>query len=89
MTTPVGKVLHNCRVQLTREQAKEIKALWNGKGCSNGMVLMQPVINLGPFDLTNCFLNTFVLDSDCRAQIIAVIESASANRKSQIRKAAR
>lgn len=71
-----GSIIHTFRTELTRQQAKELKAIWSEHGKNGGMILMQPVLNLGVFDLKNCFLQAAVLDDECRKKIFAVIESA-------------
>lgn len=71
-----GSVLHHFRLELTKKQARELKAIWRKHGQSHGMILMQPVLDAGPFDLQNCFALSFVLDDTARAKIFETVNSA-------------
>lgn len=71
-----GSITHIFRTELTRSQAKELKAIWSEHGKNGGMIIMQPVLNWSVFDLKNCFAQGIVLDEECRKKIFEVIESA-------------
>lgn len=69
-----GPILHQFRLPLTKKQAAELKAIWRKHGQNAGMILMQPVLNAGPFDLENCFANSFVLDASAGAKVFAAVD---------------
>lgn len=72
-----GVILHGFQMELTSAQARKIKALWKQHGRHGAMIIMQPVINWGPFDLKNCVLNSVVVDIECAKKIKGAIESAN------------
>lgn len=71
-----GPILHQFRLALTKKQAAELKSIWREYGQNDGMILMQPVLHAGPFDLQNCFAMSFVLNSSARAKVFAAVDAA-------------
>ena len=68
-------------MKLTREQGKELQKIWTEHGQDGAMIIMQPILNWGPFDVTNKVLNAAVLDKRCAKAIHAVIDMAKQQNK--------
>ena len=69
-------IRHGFNMKLTREQGKELQKIWTEHGQDGAMIIMQPILNWGPFDVTNKVLNAAVLDKRCAKAIHAVIDMA-------------
>lgn len=75
------KVKHGFHIMLTRKQQKELEKTWNDHGENGGMVIMQPVLNWGPFRVKNAFANCAVISKECADEIQVIIAKAQSPNK--------
>ena len=61
---------------LTRKQVKELQKVWDEHSENGGMIIMQPVLNWGPFTVKDAFANCAVLNKECAQEILVAIAKA-------------
>ena len=70
------KVKHGFHIMLTRKQVKELQKVWDEHSENGGMIIMQPVLNWGPFTVKDAFANCAVLNKECAQEILVAIAKA-------------
>lgn len=82
VSTPSGgsaaapKVKHGFHIMLTKKQVKELQKVWDDHSENGGMIIMQPVLNWGPFTVKDAFANCAVLNKECAQEILVAIAKA-------------
>jgi hypothetical protein len=75
-STAAPKIKHGFHIMLTKKQVKELQKVWDDHSENGGMIIMQPVLNWGPFTVKDAFANCAVLNKECGQEILVAIAKA-------------
>jgi len=70
------KIIHAFTLDLTKKQSEQLQQIWRDHSEDQGMIIMQPVINWGPFTVTNAYAQCAVLNKECTLMIHKAIDQA-------------
>ena len=70
-------IIHHFTVKLTKQQQVKLHKIWNKHGKNGGAIIMQPVLNWGPFTMKRAFLNAAVVNAECFTQLSNTLETAN------------
>ena len=71
-----SEIVHGFKLNLTKRQASNLRKVWNKHGKSGGAIIMQPVLNWGPFTVQQAFVNAAVVNKECFDDLSKALASA-------------
>ena len=70
------KIKHVFQIELVPKQKRELRKIWDDFAVDGGMILMQPILQWGPFEIQKCRAQGFVINKEGAAEINATVAKA-------------